>query len=381
MGWDRSIPPEVEAPPSVATGRWLLGAGAAVLIGVLLFMLHAAERVPLLQLLNIWVLAIAPLLLWAMLLIVRLQVHGSAVNYQLFLQQESDAANASWQEWAHRSLVVNASCLLLPDQVTATALMQGDAHLPLRDGLARRVSALPAGTGRAEAGLLMLMTAMTSALDALPSEHTLRVTLLCDAPPCDRDALLDAWHRAWATRIGKPQPATVMLTEALSFEWMDEVFRTGSSAFELLLVVQVNGAATYSDGLAALLFVPDKIASAFDVPVRAALLRPMPLEVSQLEDDVHLFLRTQASARLACGLLADNADWQPVINGIRITADTEGVLRQQWIQERLCGLAGPFNQWLTAALAAEVVQHKAEPLLLLTREKSRHWINTVMRGC
>ncbi|WP_259331947.1 hypothetical protein [Pseudomonas sp. GW101-3H06] len=381
MGWDRQAAPVMNAPAPIVLGRWVLAAVIALLVSVLLFLLHAAERVPPLQALNIWVLAGAPLLVWLLTFSARAYGYGSALDHHQFLEDEAQYAQGAWQEWAQRYLAVHASCVLLPEQVSTSALMQGAANLPLRTGQARRIVALPSGKDRAAAGLRLLVTALATTLQALPVKQELRVTLLSDAMPAEYDALRDTLKQIWASE-NCPQLTAVTLSHELSFQWVDEVLKAGSAAFEVLLVLQVNAKASYSDGLAALLLCPDNVSSTCGLPVLGALLRPMPLDITDLHNELPQFFQTQTNARLASGLLADSDDWQPVIGEIFANGnaqDSSLKVDQQWVQEALCGVAGPLNHWLTMALGTEMVRHRHQPLLLLTKEKSQHWISTMTK--
>jgi hypothetical protein len=372
----------MEAPAPIVLGRWILAAGVALLAGVLLFLLHAAERVPQLQALNIWALTGSPLLIWILMFSARAHAYGSALSHQQFLEEEAKNAQESWQEWAQRSLAVYASCVLLPDQVSASVLTQGTPNVPPRTGQARRISGLPLGVDRAQAGLQLLAPALATALQALPAGQELRVTLLSDVESGQYDVLRDAWQQIWASETRQPQQASVTLTDELSWQRIDEALKTGSAAFELILVVQVNGEAAYSDGLAALLLCPDKLACAWELPVLGDVLRPMPLNITTHQSELSLYFQTQGRARQASGLLADGADWQPVIDEVFALGAAHGAslkVEQQRVLERLCGLVGPFSHWLTAALGVEMVRHQHQPLLLLAKENSRHWISTVTK--
>ncbi|MGF6203142.1 hypothetical protein [Pseudomonas laurylsulfatiphila] len=382
MGWDRRAPDRVQAPTPPATGRWLLAAGAALLACVLLFLLHASERVPQLRELNIWALAASPLLIWILVFGARAHAHGRDLSHYQFLEEEAQCAQLTWQDWAQLSLAVSASCVVLPEQVSASVLAQPRPNLKPRTGQASRIAALPVQGGRALAGLQLLVPALTAALQALPVEQALRVTVLSDVEPEHYPALRDAWQQTWAAATGKTSPATVNVTRELSFQWIDETLRTASTAVELILVLQVNGAEAYSDGLAALLLCPDRLARAWELPVLGELLRPMPLDITALKSELPLFLQTQTNARLATGLLADGTDWQPVIGEVLATGSAQGAslkVEQQWVLEHLCGLPGPFSHWLLAALGVDLVRHQRQPLVLLAKEKTRHWISTVTK--
>jgi len=380
MGWDRRAPEVVEAPAPIVLGRWLLAAGAALLACVLVFLLHASERIPSMQGLNIWALSGSPLLIWILVFGARAYVYGKDLSHHQFLEEEAHAAQQAWQDWAQRSLVVSASCVVLPDQVSASVLTQSLPHLQPRTGQARRIAALPVQGERAQAGLQLLVPALTTALQALPVGQELRVTLLSDVEPGDYPALRDAWQQAWSSAMGNRSSANVTLTGELSYQWLDETLKSASAAFELILVLQVSGEAVYSDGLAALLLCPDRLASAWDLPVSGALLRPMLLDISALKRELPLFLQTQTTARRTSGVLADGAHWQPMIGEIFATCGAQGAslnVEQQWLQERFCGLSGPFSHWLVAALGVELARHQQRSLLLLLKEKTMNWISIV----
>ena len=383
MGWDRQAPKVVEAPEPPVLGRWVLAAVMTLLVCVLLFLLHASGRMPLLQVLNIWVFSGLPLLVWTLAFAARAHVYGGALSRYQFLEEEAQGAQQSWQGWAQRYLAVSASCVLLPDQVSASVLAQGPSGLPPRPGQARRIAALPVQADRAQAGLQILLPALAPGLQTLPSGQELRVTVLSDANPEQYEALRDALRQSWTIAMSRPLPAMVTLAGELSYEWIDETLKTASAAIELILVVQVHGEGAYSDGLAALLLCPDSLARALTLPVTAGLSRPMPLDIDALDTDFPLFLQTQASACQATGLLADDASWQPLTSKMLAVAGAHGAsleVEQQWIQESQCGLPGPFGHWLVTALGVEMVRHQRRPLLVLAREDSGHWISTVTTG-
>lgn len=383
MGWNRQAAYRVKAPTPLLLGRWMMVAVVSVLAGVLLFLLSASDRMPHLQGLNIWVLSVMPLMLWILVFGARAYAYGSALSHYQFLKDEAQAAQQAWQAWAQRYMTVCVSCVLLPDQVSASVLTQKDLKLPPRTGQACRIAALPERDERAQAGLKLLFPALKAALQALPAESELRVTLLSDIEPCEYSALHDRWEQTWAIETQMPQPEVVTVTNELSYQWIEEILKTASAAFELILVLQVHGKTKYSDGLAALLLCPDRLLLSRGLQVQGAMLRPMPLDINALKNDLPLFLQAQVMARQASGLLADSDVLQPVANQFLSFGDAHvGSLKveQQWVYERFCGLPGPFNHWLLAALGVELAQHQQGPLLVLTNEQSQYWIGTVTPG-
>jgi hypothetical protein len=109
----------------------------------------------------------------------------------------------------------------------------------------------------------------------------------------------------------------------------------------------------------------------------------MPLDINTLQSEVPLFLQTQTNACQATALLADGVGWQPLAGKIIAAGVAHGAslnVEQQWFQESLCGLPGPFSHWLVAALGVEIARQQQRPLWVLAQEESQHWISTVSTG-
>ncbi|MGV6398096.1 hypothetical protein ACTUVN_004605 [Pseudomonas caspiana] len=381
MGWDRQPPQLAKTPAPLSLGRWVVAAAGTVLVGILLFLLHASEQLPQLQAFNIWALAASPLLICVLAFGARAYLYGGAVSHQQFLDEEAQAAQEAWADWGQRSMAVHASCVLLPDQVCASALVQG---LPPRTGQARRILELPVSKqDRAQAALKLLLPALAPALEALPKEIELRLTLLSDVDPNQYDTLREALQRNWAGASPRSLPAMVSLADELSHQWIEDKLKSASPAFELLIVLQVQGEAAYSDGLAAMLLSSDHLAKALNIPVQSVLSRPMPLDIDKLDVELPVFLQTQTSALQATGLLADRAEWQKTMAKVMSASFVQGASlkpEQQWVMETVCGFPGPLSGWLATALAVETVRLQPQPLLALIKDQSQRWISTVTKG-
>lgn len=383
MGWARQPAAVADMPEPSVMSRWLWAAALAVLTGLLLFLLHASGRMPFMQAFDIRVFSGSPLLIWVLAFGARAYTYGRALAHYRFLEEQAQEAQQSWQTWAQRYMAVCASCVLLPDQVSVSRLTQGSSGLPPCTGRARRIAALPAHPDRARDGLQMLIQALAPSLKTLPEGQALRLTLLSDVGAAQYQSVRDALQQVWSATLSRTLPATITLSGELSYRWLEETLRTASTAMELILVVQVSGEEGYSDGLAALLLCPDRLADALTMPITAGLLRPMPLDINLLDSELPQLLQTQIRAREATALLADDASWQPLTSEILVTAAAHGGslnVGQAWIQEALCGLPGPLGHWLVTALGVELVRHQRQPLLVLVRERTTHWISTVTTG-
>ncbi|GAC1035227.1 hypothetical protein thsps21_60590 [Pseudomonas sp. No.21] len=383
MAWNRRAPEAIVAPEPLSTARWL-GAGLLMaVVGIVFFMLAAAGEIPVLGTFNTWMLSALPLLLWLLAFSARAYRYGRALGRFQFLTDEAAEAGSAWNQWAQRNMAVLASCVVLPDQISAAALAQGADSLPPRIGTARRIVSLPAEVGRLQVGLDLLLKGVQPMLAGLTAEHPVQVTLLSDLAPEESEQLRSAWDGCCERLV--PELATVVprFAHALSPDWIEASLKKPGTHIDLILVLQVNGEEKYSDGLAALLLCPDVLADLEHLTVEARLLRPMPLALQQLDQELPLFLQTQSQARSATAILADSMHWKASLATLlSLNRVHGGELRAecQWIQESLSGLPGPMSHWLAAALGADMARHRQRPLLLITREGSQHWISTLTTG-
>jgi hypothetical protein len=281
-------------------------------------------------------------------------------------------------------MAVMAGLVLLPEHLSAVAMMK-PPHTPVpHSGKARSIVGLPKGQkGRAMAGLAQLMGSLSTVLAPLPPSEKLSVTVLTDAPQDEHSALADACQQHLADLTPSSTLTGVHVTSQLSFTWMEETLKTPRDAVELILIVQAHGKEAYSDGLAAILLCPDTVARTRKLPIAARLLRPMPVDVDSLETDFTTFLQIQAKARDATGVLADRADWQPETTPLQAATAREGAalsVDRRWILEPVNGVPGPCGHWLLAALGIEMTRLAQQPLLLLSSEGTGRWINTVTPG-
>lgn len=384
MAWNRRAPDVIEAPAPLSMIRWLGAALLAVIIGIGLFVLVVSGRLPELSSFNPWLLAASPLLAWLLAFAVRSYTYGGALGHFQFLEEQADDAKVAWNQWAQRSFGVQASCVVLPEQVSAAVIAQGAPGEPRRPGEVCRITELPAvGDGRVQLALQKLFAGVGPALNALPVDRDLRVTVLSDLEAEGLEVFRIAWGKAWLKAMpGRLHVAPRFVSE-LSLQWLEDNLKAPGSAIELILVLQVNGAKIYSDGLAALLLCPDALSQEWELPVQGRLLRPMPLNVEQLDTEIPLFLETQLAARNATGILADSAQWQSCLGSLLVMGEAQQAkfkVGQQWIQESLCGVPGPFSAWLLAAFGLELSRHFQQPLVLLSQEPSQRWISTVATG-
>lgn len=382
MAWQREYVQAGLAPKPPSPVRWLLIVVLAGAAAVLMFLLSVV--VPELQALNVWALTASPLVVAILALAARVHAYGGALDEYRLLQERSRLAQVAWAEWGQRYMAVMGGLVLLPEHLSAVAMMKSGQMPVPHSGKARRIVGLPKGQkGRAMAGLAQLMGSLSTVLAPLPPSEKLSVAVLTDAPQDEHPALADACQQHLSDLTPSSTLTGVHVTSQLSFTWMEETLKTPRDAVELILIVQAHGKEAYSDGLAAILLCPDTVARTRKLPVAARLLRPMPLDVDSLETDFTTFLQIQATARQAKGVLADCADWQPETTPLLAAAAREGAalsVDHRWILEPVNGVPGPCGHWLLAALGIEMTRLAQQPLLLLSSERTGRWLNTVTPG-
>jgi hypothetical protein len=382
MAWQREYGQAALAPKPPSTVRWLLIVVSAVAAAVLMFLLYAV--LPELQAFNIWAFSASPLAVAILALAARMHAYGAALEEYTLLQERTRLAQGAWTQWGQRSMAVMAGLVLLPEPVSAVALMK-PAQTPIpQSGKTRRIARLPKSKkGRAMAGLVQLMDSLSAVLVPLPPGENLSVTVLTDAPQGEYAALTDICQQRLTDLTPSSVISAVHVTAQLPIAWMEEQLKAPSDHVELILVIQIHGDDAYSDGLAAILLCTDAVASVHTLPVAARLLRPMPLDIDSPATDFTTFLQIQAAARQATGLLADRTEWQPVAHTLLATAGAEGAalsVEQGWILEAVNGVPGPCGHWLLAALGIEMARLARQPLLLLASEDTGRWITTVTPG-
>ncbi|WP_077295770.1 hypothetical protein [Yersinia proxima] len=385
MGWERQKPFTTEQPTPPSSVSWLLSAVLAVIASVLLFILHASSSLSVLSSINIWLFSLIPLLLWILVFSLRGYLYGRELERFQFLQHEARHAQQQWTAWAERYLAVSASCLLLPDHISAALLQQNARGLTQQQGLVRRIDYFTEDKRLPVTAIHGLLNGVENALLALPRELLLQVTLLTDEPEAIRQDLYALFSDCWKERFPEHSAlSSLSITDHLSFYTLDERLKQPESTLQLVLVTQLQGGKRYSDGLAALLFTSDDVAQKYALPHPVRLLRPMPLGVvGNLAEELTLFLTTQTQARQTVSILGDQQKWMASSATLIQTGNTLGTVWQaEDIKtiETYCGIQGPFSPWLTLALGADLVSVGKQSWLGLSTTGAENFVYTITSG-
>lgn len=380
MGWERQKPFTTEQPSPPSSGGWLISGVLAVIAGVLLFVLHASGTFSALKAINIWLFALIPVVLWILTFSTCGYLYGREMERFQFFQREAEHAQQQWTAWAERYIALSASCVMLPDSISAALLKQNLRGLPQQQGLVRHIDYLKDN----KSVINTLLEGIQSALRILPPELALQVTVLTDEPESGRQKLFALFDECWQTRAPENlRPASLNIIDQLSFRSLDERLGQPESTVQLILVIQMNGNTHYSDGLAALLFTSDDVAQEHALPHIVRVLRPMPLDVGNLNEELTLLLRTQTQACRTARVLGDHQKW----TGSSAALITIGnALGTQWEAENIltietyCGIQGPFSPWLTLALGADFVHIGQQSWLALSTTGAENFVYTIASG-
>lgn len=384
MGWERQKPFTTEQPTAPSSGRWLLSAILAVIASVLFFILHASGLVGMLDTVNIWLFSVIPVVLWLLIFSTRGYLYGRQLEHFQFLQHEAEHAQQQWTAWAERYLAVPASCVLLPDHISAALLQQNARGLTQHPGMARRIDYLAEDKPTLVAAVTGLLTGVEDALLALPRDLPLQVTLLTDEPEASWQSFYPLFAECWRERFPEhPGPSSLNIADQLPFRTLDERLKQPESTVQLLLVMQLQGGEAYSDGLAALLLTSDDVAQKYALSHPIRLLRPMPLDIDNLDDDLTLFLTTQTQARQTVNILGDRQEWTASSARLITIGNASGTAWQaEDIQtlETYCGTQGPSSPWLTVALGADFVRSGQQSWLGLSTTGTENFVYTITAG-
>ncbi|CNF22041.1 Uncharacterised protein [Yersinia rohdei] len=384
MGWDRQKPFITEKPSRPSLGRWLLAGLLSIIVGILLFSLHASDKFVGLQTINIWVVSAVPIIGWGLTFCVRGYMYGRNLSHYTFLQDEAQQAQQEWQTWAERYMAVLASCVLLPDVITVSYLANNPTDVEFQRGLVRRIDYLPQDQGTEYQAIMALLVSIQKALNSLPSDIELRATLLTDSDPAEYEQLRAVWTQCWDKAITtRFSPITLTLSAEMSYSNIEDGIKNAITGAELVLVLQLHGDEDYSDGLAVFLLTTDDMAQKHQLPIQGRLLRPMQLNIEQAESELALFMETQSLACRAGGILGDSTELMsltpkiiPVGHRLGANFSAESVL----IQESLTGIPGPFSAWLVAAFGLDFAYYYGVPYVVFSFGPEYGVVGTVSPG-
>ncbi|MBN6378765.1 hypothetical protein JZM21_30420, partial [Escherichia coli] len=147
-----------------------------IIVGILLFIIHASGHVKTLNMLSIWWFSLTPPGIWFLLFLLRCWQWNNQIDKYLFLKKENEYAQMQWEVWAERYLVISASSVMLPGGVTAGAILKSLADT-LSSGylLTKRLKNINAPVTSALASLQL-------SICQLPAALPVNVTLITDLP-------------------------------------------------------------------------------------------------------------------------------------------------------------------------------------------------------
>ncbi|HFS3781113.1 TPA: type VI secretion protein [Escherichia coli] len=375
MGWKRNQISLLISPSAPSLIWWSLSGILVIIVGILLFIIHASGHVKTLNMLSIWWFSLTPPGIWFLLFLLRCWQWNNQIDKYLFLKKENEYAQMQWEVWAERYLVISASSVMLPGGVTAGAILKSLADT------------LPSGYLLTKC-LKNINTPVTSALASLqlsicqlPAALPVNVTLITDLPDSEiRSAFVSAWEALFPQRVVSDN---IEVTPDFSMGWVDERLKQPVLTVDLILVIQLNGGNAYSDGLAALLLTSDDVAQKYNLSHSARLLRPMSLDINKFNDEFTLFLETQTAACRTARVLGDCYHWEKIAAPLMTIGNQYGAGWEpsgRMLLEKWCGIPGPAAPWLLTALAADLVCLGNDSLLTLFSSGEEHFISTVTSG-
>ncbi|MCW1829922.1 hypothetical protein OLZ31_24110 [Enterobacter asburiae] len=379
MGWERSKATTTELPPEPSFFGWLMAAGVAAVVGILLFILHASGMVKALATFNIWWLAISPMIGWLFLFCLRGWLWGKTLDEHRFLLKEAEYGQQQWESWAGRYLAVLGSSILLPSGVTSDAIAKSEASgAPQLLSLTSHFCAQSVTFGP----LLELgLAGVQYAIATLPVTVPLNITVVSDNNSAESAS---QFRKVWGNLYpDRAISGSVSFCETLSFSWVEERLKNPVLDIDLILVIQQHGAGRYSDALAAMVLTSDDVAEKYQLSHSARILRPMPLDMTNFRADMRLFLETQTIACQTSNVFCDYGHWNGWFADLMTASQshlTPWVPQEIDVLEKYNGIPGGGSAWLLATLLADIVFVSNKPVLGLFTSGADRFVSTVTSG-
>lgn len=377
MSWERQKSTVSGKPEEPSYVLWLM-LGVIALVGcVMLFVLHANKLAGFLQEFNLWIITASPIVIWFFFLCLRGWLFNSAFDKHEFEANEAEYAQQQWTEWAGRNIAVLHSDVIFPDALTPSRFLQAPAGQMQQTTLTRRLH-----YQTAESCFSQLLECVSDALVTVPSDLPLSVTLLTDSPG-DLLTLQGEFAKIWQNSVPLRPTPVLNIQTAKIFISLDERLKSPTLDVDLILVHQTQGKGHYSDILASLLLTSDDVAAKYHFAHDASLLRPMLLDMGNIDKSLDTFFSTQTQACATENIIGDQVAWGDLFPDL-LEAATKyaGHWKPEqlhWL-EKYAGLSGPFSPWIMAAVASDIVNIQKADCLMLSTDGEQKFINTVQTG-
>lgn len=377
MSWEREKSTVSKKPEEPSFVLWLMLGVVAVVGSVVLFVLHANKLSGPLQAFNIWVVTASPIVIWFFFLCLRGWLFNSAFDKHEFEANEADYAQQQWTEWAGRNIAVLHSSVIFPEALTPFRFLQASTEQVQRTTLTQYFD-----HSTPENCFSQLLECVSDALVWVPSDLPLSATLLTDWQE-DPLILQDEFAKVWQDTVPfRPVPVLNIQT-AKNFIWLEERIKSPTLDVGFILVHQTQGKGCYSDALASLLLTSDDVATKYQLTHDACLLRPMSLDMGDINKSLDTFFSTQTQACSTENIIGDQAAWGDSFADL---LEAAAVYTGHWKPEQLhwlekyAGLSGPFSPWIMAAVASDIVNIQKADCLMLSTDGEQKFINTVQTG-
>lgn len=378
MGWERQKSTVADLPEEPSLILWFIGGVATLVVGVLLFVLHANQLSEPLQQYNPWSVAAGPVLVWFFLLCLRGWRYNSAFEKHRFESDEATYAQQQWTAWAGRHMAVLQSGVILPGFLTPATLLQAPAELEQHVKQVRRIS-----LQKNKNGLSLLINSVREMIDQLPVDLPLSVALLTDSRS-EEATLQKFFSETWQQNITPDRPVPLVeILKSKSFLSIDERLKSPTLSVELILIHQMEGKDRYSDALATLLLASDDVTARYQLSHSARILRPMSLGTSALHDELTMFFSTQTQANSTRCITGDRVGWgdsfSTLLNVSKEYGGSWKADQLHWLENHV-GISGPFSPWVMAAFSSGVAGLQHADCLVLSGDEEQSFITTVTTG-
>ncbi|TDB44052.1 hypothetical protein [Photorhabdus khanii] len=377
MGWNKPVIAIQQKPVSPVLWRWLVSFIAIICVCIACYLLWSEF----LRQQQGWMILGAVGLIWLAAFGLRLSLFGYRLEMYRLWHQENQYIEKEWQSWAGRYMSVLYSSVFLPEKITAETIMQEESKIAVQYGIGKIIDYFSWSENKWQDSVKILLHSVENAISELPPDRPIYTTVITNCPEQKYEELEMILQQNWQSIFPSRKPLSQLnLVPYLSAMHIEHWLKDPASEVQLLILLQIESAGQFSEGLGVFLMATDDLVKKFDLVEKARIYRPMEINSEEFEREFGMFINTQLSAKSATGMIGDdNGIYTYSSKIMSVIQDNHAALKLEQIKniEKFIGVPGQGAYWLAAGLAIDLSQYNSGGYLVLSKNEDNWVINTV----
>lgn len=370
MSWPKpNITNIVRPPVQLNRGRWGLFITALAIISSFI-LAKAWPNDSYASQWTYWVgVAFFPTLIGGSAFSIRLYLYGLAQEKYDIWQDEQKKVEQNWQKWAMKSLLVLDSAYVIPDEITASSILENGSNLHSKINKSLKFKDKSELTSAFD----NIFCSMSDAISILPSKANINISLYM---PFDSYENIDREiARAYRNSgIKHDYNLNYMIDTVPNIEKIAEWIDSPQPMIELIIINNTQSSA--SEFLAAFLLVNNAQYQDLEIKkAKAQILRPMIDE--ELPIAIKQMVEMQPAIKQVSHLWFVNLDnkQETEINKQLVNQSVEP--EQLYGLEKFVGKQTELSYWLALAMSSEMINKTKRNNLIATRNQNQ-WLFSVV---